>query len=267
MARDVERIATTIARPASPRCTLTGTARPAASAPIAPAVIEPTLHMPWKPWRIERPYRRWTPIPWAFIAASIVASNAPMTRNARARTPHEPANPTPSTRPAVAVPATVATRPLPKRAMSAPANRPINRPPIGPAATARPSSEFVRPSASLIAGSLGSTDAEIAPFAKNSTLTAIRADRARVREISSAMGDPWCPRCARDDARLRVASGGHLSYRHGRCLSSPRSRPSRATSGATCCPTAAGPARRSPARESRGPGRSATRIPPGSSRA
>ena len=101
-----------------------------------------------------------------------------------------------------------------------------------------------------------------------------RGDRA-VREEQHADGEPGGA-----GARRREGGGhgrpmvpdapgaGPVARRTGagpvlsspRCLSSPRSRPSRATSAATCCPMAAGPARRSPARASRGPGPCATRT-------
>ena len=78
------------------------------------------------------------------------------------------------------------------------------------------------------------------PLAKNSVLTAMRADRARAALTEGIIGRLWCP--SSRGARGEPA----LSSR--RCLSFPRSRPSPATSGAASCRPTAGPARRSRAR-------------------
>ena len=68
-----------------------------------------------------------------------------------------------------------------------------------------PSSAFVSPSESLIAGSRGSTAAAIAPCAKNSVLTAIRARRARAASMDSVMEGPMVP----DVRRCRAPPPSH----------------------------------------------------------
>ena len=169
-------------------------------------------------------------------------SNTPSTRNASASAGHDGASPIATTASAAATPATAPTRPLPKRAISTPANPPARSPPIGSAAIAAPSSALVRPSPSRISGSRGRYDETSMPLAKNSVLTAMRADRARAALTEGIIGRLWCP--SSRGARGEPA----LSSR--RCLSFPRSRPSPATSGAASCRPTAGPARRSRARAS-----------------
>ena len=114
------------------------------------------------------------------------------------------------------MPERTARRALPMRAMNTPASPPASSPPIGSAATAAPSSAFVRPSESLIAGSRGSTAAATAPWAKNSVLTAIRAARARAASMGGVMGGSMVPDVAapprsRPVARRRTAAGRVLS--------------------------------------------------------
>ena len=97
--------------------------------------------------------------------------------------------------------------------MNAPARPPASSPPIGRPATAIPSSAFVSPSESLIAGRRGKTAAAIAPWLKNSMLTAIRARRARAASMGGVMEGPMVPD-VRAAARRRTAPPRDVSYRH-----------------------------------------------------
>ena len=70
-----------------------------------------------------------------------------------------------------------------------------------------------------------------------------RQDVGDERAVDEEQGTDREPRASgvgRNGRGVHRSIIAYLSYRHDRCLSFPRSRPSRATSGATCCPRAAG---------------------------
>ncbi len=161
------------------RCGPSGRPTVAAAVPMRPPVTAPALHTAWKELMIERPYPRWTAIPWLFCPTSVTESAAPPT-NRPMRSIHSAGDQptTTSARAVSSVPSTVMFA-APNRRMSAAAASPEMIAPTGNVMTTSPNSVFVRSSPDLISGYRGRRLENSAPLVKNSAAVARRALRMR----------------------------------------------------------------------------------------
>ncbi len=170
---------------ATPKCNSTPIAAPTTTPAMAEPTMPPTLKNAWKLDRIGCPTRRSISTPCAFMDTSCQPLPTPRQARPTTRTGSEGASP------AVAIP--TAMRIVPTNTMCRLLYRPIRLPVIGIARTApaaiessaKPRTESLRPSRSRISGMRDAHVPNVAPFARNATMTPIRARRSTAGAVDT----------------------------------------------------------------------------------